>query len=144
MRGDDENKAVGLSVQKYLKDIGIDSLITPMEKIQLYKENGEKKGDLTLLTWYLDSESILNFLDPVFSSTNPGNGGNRSFYKNTLIQADIEKFRNGMDIKKNQNVLRKIFNTIEDDAPWIFLWSIDENYIISKKASQYPELPGFL
>ena len=56
-----------------------------MEKAPLYKENGEGKGDLTLLTWYADYPSIWNFLDPVFHEKKLGNGGNRSFYTNSNI-----------------------------------------------------------
>jgi len=142
MRGDDENKAIGLAIQKNLKDIGIITKILQMEKIQLYKENGEGKGDLTLLTWYLDSESALNYLDPLFSSSNFGNGGNRAFYNNEKVQKSIQSIRLGSNIDKN--ILKETFNVIEEDAPWVFLWSNDDNYILSEKANQYSDLENFL
>ncbi|MBE7410900.1 MAG: ABC transporter substrate-binding protein [Leptospiraceae bacterium] len=142
MRGDDENRAIGLSIQKNLNDLGIHTKILPMEKIQLYKENGEGKGDLTLLSWFLDSDSILNYLDPLFSSLNFGNSGNRGFYNNQKIQTTILKARDGKSL--SQKELRDSFDTIEEDAPWIFLWSMDENYILSEKAKNFTLLKEFL
>ncbi len=144
MRGDDENKSVGLSIQKYLNEIGLSVSISPMEKIQLYKENGEKKGDLTLLTWYLDSDSIVNLIDPIFSSVSQGNGGNRSFYSNKFIQNQIDRIQKESALKKNKKYLKEIFEKIHEDAPWIFLWSVDENYIFSEKAKAFPRLQEFL
>lgn len=139
MRGDDENQAKGRAIVQALKEIGLQIKLKGMEKAPLYKENGEGKGDLTLLTWYADYESIWNFLDPVFHEEKSGNGGNRAFYSNR----GITKILNDRKERNLPNAL-KIIKQIEEDAPWIFLWSIQENYLVSDKFTRYAGLSEFL
>lgn len=136
MRGDDENRAKGALIAQYLKNIGLQIKVLGLEKTKLYRENSEKAGDLTLLTWYIDYDSISNFIDPLFSSGNFGNGGNRAFYKNDRIDSFIQKLRNESNTKEDTLEAVKV---LYDDAPWIFLWSMHENYIISEKALRYSE-----
>ena len=137
MRADDENKAKGAVLAQYFKELGLKISILPMEKTKLYKENGEKKGDLTLLTWYIDYDSIYNFIDPILASDSFGNGGNRSFYANKEVDEYIRKIRINPDEVGSPI---GIIQSIKNDAPLVFLWSIHENYILSKKASRFPNL----
>ena len=137
MRADDENKAKGAVLARYFKELGLKISILPMEKTKLYKENGEKKGDLTLLTWYIDYDSIYNFIDPILASDSFGNGGNRSFYANKEVDEYIRKIRINPDEVGSPI---GIIQSIKNDAPLVFLWSIHENYILSKKASRFPNL----
>jgi peptide/nickel transport system substrate-binding protein len=142
MRGDDENKAKGAAIAQYLKDIGLQVKVSPMEKIKLYKENSEKKGDLTLLTWYLDYDSVNNFIDPLFSNENMGNAGNRAFYSNSIVQAYIGKLKKEEVVSERE--LEKVIQTLYEEAPWIFLWSVHENYVLSPKALRFPVLLNYL
>ena len=137
MRADDENKAKGQVIAQYLKNLGLKISILPMEKTKLYKENGEKKGDFTLLTWYIDYDSIYNFIDPLFAKDSFGNGGNRSFYSNPQIEDYIRQIRINPEAATDPV---KIVQLLKEDYPWIFLWSIHENYVLSTKATQFPEL----
>ncbi|MCP5500927.1 MAG: ABC transporter substrate-binding protein [Leptospiraceae bacterium] len=135
MKSDDENKAKGAVLVQYLKNIGLRIKIIPLEKTKLYKENGEGKGDLTLLTWYIDYNSIYNFIDPLFYSKAMGNGGNRALYANILIDKFIENYRNKdhIPIEKQRKNLETITHHLYEEAPWIFLWSLDETYLTSNK-----------
>jgi len=135
MRADDENKAKGLVIQQYLTDIGLKVKINPMEKAVLYKENGEKKGDITILTWYLDYDSTLNFVDPLFASDSVGNGGNRAFYSNEEIDSIISKSRIEGELEKEDQ--ERIMEILSKENPWIYLWTIYENYMVSDKAFKY-------
>jgi peptide/nickel transport system substrate-binding protein len=137
MRADDENKAKGAALAQYFKELGLKISILPMEKTKLYKENGEKKGDLTLLTWYIDYDSIHNFIDPLLASDSFGNGGNRSFYANAKVDDYLRQVRSNPEGNFNPVEIIKLIN---EEAPLVFLWSIHENYILSKKASLFPEL----
>ncbi|MCB1178363.1 MAG: ABC transporter substrate-binding protein, partial [Leptospiraceae bacterium] len=134
MRGDDENKAKGLAITQNLRDIGLKVKINPMEKAPLYKENGQKKGDLTLLTWYIDFDSALNFIDPLFSSDSYGNGGNRSFYKNKAMDEIISKGRINYNLTEDLQI--RSLDLLKKDYPWIFLWSIYEIYLVSPRLSE--------
>jgi peptide/nickel transport system substrate-binding protein len=133
MRGDDENQSKGRAVAENLKKLGLSIKIKGMEKAPLYRENGEKKGDLTFLTWYADYESPLAFIDPVFHSEKLGNGGNRSFYSNPAMDKAIQ-----------ENNIEDAIQILIQDKPWIFLWSIQENYLISNEIKKYPSLLGYL
>ena len=95
---------------------------------------------MTLLSWYQDIPSATNFIDPVFHSKRHGNGGNRSFYSSKFVDAAIARMYTG-----DQNTeIRAITSRINKDAPWIFLWSVHENYAVSPKAAQFGELENFL
>ncbi|TGM01314.1 ABC transporter substrate-binding protein [Leptospira jelokensis] len=138
MRGDDENQTKGRAIKQALEEIGLKIKLRPMEKAPLYKENGEGKGDLTLLTWYSDYDSIWNFLDPLFHPEKTGNGGNRSFYQNQMIGQLLSK------PNRNLNDAKQVIETVTKEKPWIFLWSIQENYLISKEFLRYTELADYL
>lgn len=138
MRGDDENQAKGRAIKQALEEIGLKIKLRPMEKAPLYKENGEGKGDLTLLTWYSDFDSVWNFLDPLFHPEKVGNGGNRSFYRNLEVGRILDK------PSKTDEDARKAIEKIREDKPWIFLWSIQENYLVSKDFLRYNALADFL
>ncbi|TGL87738.1 ABC transporter substrate-binding protein [Leptospira congkakensis] len=138
MRGDDENQAKGRAIKQALEEIGLTIKLRPMEKAPLYKENGEGKGDLTLLTWYSDFDSVWNFLDPLFHPEKLGNGGNRSFYQNKEVGQILDK-----PFKTDQDVI-EVIERIREDKPWIFLWSIQENYLVSKEFLRYNALADFL
>lgn len=133
MRGDDENQSKGRAVAENLRQLGLSIKIKGMEKAPLYRENGEKKGDLTFLTWYADYESPLAFIDPVFHSEKMGNGGNRSFYSNPAIDKAIQ-----------ENSIEDAIQILIQDKPWIFLWSIQENYLISDEIKNYPSILEYL
>lgn len=136
MKADDENRSKGLVLQQNLKEIGLKIKLEPLEKTKLYKENSQKKGDLTLLTWFIDSNSIMNFIDPVFASDSFGNGGNRSFYKNTNLDKVINQIRSNQEPISNSE-LESILEMLYNDPPWIFLWSLYDNYIFSEDAIRY-------
>lgn len=133
MRGDDENQSKGRAVAEDLRAIGLKVKIQGMEKAPLYRENGEARGDLTFLTWYADTESPFAFLDPLFHSRKVGNGGNRAFYRNPEMDSALET-RN----------LDKALDILTEDTPWIFLWSIQENYLLSPAISRYPRLMVYM
>ncbi|WCL50395.1 ABC transporter substrate-binding protein [Leptospira sp. GIMC2001] len=133
MRGDDENQSKGRAVAEALRQLGLKIKIKGMEKAILYKENGMGLGDFTFLTWYADYESPMAFLDPVFHSAKVGNAGNRAFYKNSKLDESLA-----------ENDIQTAISILVQDKPWIFLWSIQENYLISKKIINYPELLDYL
>ncbi|TGL57083.1 ABC transporter substrate-binding protein [Leptospira ognonensis] len=137
MRGDDENQAKGRAIVQALRDIGLKVRLLGLEKAPLYKENGEGKGDLTLLTWYVDYPSVWNFLDPLFHESKLGNGGNRALYANKNLTKRLDKKESLMDALS-------VIKEIEEDAPWIFLWSIQENYLVSERFIHHEALSDFL
>ncbi|MCW7461805.1 ABC transporter substrate-binding protein [Leptospira limi] len=138
MRGDDENQTKGRAIRQALAEIGLNIKLRPMEKAPLYKENGEGKGDLTLLTWYSDYDSVWNFLDPVFHPNKIGNGGNRSFYQNHIVGSILNK------PNRNLSDAKQVIEIVTEEKPWIFLWSIQENYLVSKDFLRYNVLADYL
>ncbi|MDF3819367.1 ABC transporter substrate-binding protein [Leptospira sp. 96542] len=136
MRADEENQTKGRAIIQALRELGLTIKLKPMEKASLYKENGEGKGDLTLLTWYSDYDSIWNFLDPLFHSEKFGNSGNRSFYINKNLTKKFET--------KNDSEALQTITTIYNEVPWIFLWSIQENYLVSNEFLRFVGLSDYL
>jgi peptide/nickel transport system substrate-binding protein len=149
MKADDENKAKGIVLSQFFLNLGLQVKIKPMEKVNLYKENSSGLGDLTLLTWFIDYDSVFNFIDPLFDSNSFGNAGNRSFYQNHKIDHYIETmkrydlFEQAMTEEQTKETVNAIY-TIYEDAPWVFLWSLNENYLISKKQDNLAVFDLFL
>ncbi|MCZ8344448.1 MAG: ABC transporter substrate-binding protein [Leptospira sp.] len=139
MKSDDENQTKGRAIVQSLIDLGLKIKLKPLEKAPLYKENGMGLGDLTLLTWYSDYDSIWNFLDPLFHPDKLGNGGNRTFYKNEKLRI---LFDNKESLSQDQTI--DVIRQIEADMPWLFLWSIQENYLVSREFLRYSDLSDYL
>ncbi|RHX85293.1 ABC transporter substrate-binding protein [Leptospira stimsonii] len=143
MRGDEENSANGLALAGFLKEIGLKIKIHPMEKAILYKENAEGKGDLTLLFWYADLPGAWNFIDPLFSGKDKGNGGNRAHYENPEMEVLLSKTRKSDSLRlesETSNALRILLR----EYPWVFLWSPYETFLLSERAKRYSNLVEFL
>ncbi|WP_367897999.1 ABC transporter substrate-binding protein [Leptospira sp. WS58.C1] len=137
MRGDEENQANGAAIVQNLKDLGLKIKILPMEKAALYKENGEGKGDLTLLFWYADLPGPFAFLDPLFAGDRFGNGGNRAFYSNPKMEKIFQEIRS-TDKTDISPKIQEAFSILAEDAPWIFLWSPYELYLIGDRLQKVP------
>lgn len=131
MRSDDENKAKGPVLLQYLKDLGLKVDLEMMEKAALYRENAEGKGDITLLTWFSDNDESIDFIDPVFSSKSLGGGGNRSFFENAEMQKIIENSAKAGSLSLSDKI--RAADIQEEKLPWIYLWSLHENYLISER-----------
>jgi peptide/nickel transport system substrate-binding protein len=142
MRADDENRAKGAAIAEDLKAIGLKVKIFGMEKAPLYKENSQGLGDLTLLTWYIDYDSALNFIDPLFASDKFGNGGNRSYYKNNTMDEII--FSGRKKLQLTENAQKETMEILKSDSPWIFLWSLHENYLIRSSINKNKHSELFL
>lgn len=143
MRGDEENSANGLALAGFLKELGLKIKIRPMEKAVLYKENAEGKGDLTLLFWYADLPGAWNFIDPLFSGKDKGNGGNRAHYENHELEILFSKAR-ASDSLNLESETSKALQILLQEVPWIYLWSPYETFLISEKAKRYSNLVDYL
>ncbi|MDI7183331.1 ABC transporter substrate-binding protein [Leptospira santarosai] len=141
MRGDEENNANGLALVGFLKELGLKIKIHPMEKANLYKENAEDKGDLTLLFWYADLPGAWNFIDPLFSGKDKGNGGNRAHYENRELEAVFSRARNSDSLNSETTEALRI---LLKENPWIYLWSPYEIFLISEKGKRYSSLEDYL
>lgn len=143
MRGDEENNANGLALVGFLNRLGLKIKIHPMEKVTLYKENSEGKGDLTLLFWYADLPGAWNFIDPLFSGKDKGNGGNRAHYENRELENLFSKVRNSDSLDLESETIQALRILLREN-PWIFLWSPYEVFLISEKAKHYSSLEDYL
>ncbi|TGK07503.1 ABC transporter substrate-binding protein [Leptospira semungkisensis] len=132
MRGDEENQANGAAIVQDLKELGLKIKILPMEKAILYKENGEGKGDLTLLFWFADIPGPWGFLDPLFAGDRFGNGGNRAFFSDPSLQKIFEDVRS-TDRSDLRPQTEKTLSILSEEAPWIFLWSPFELYLVGDR-----------
>lgn len=132
MRGDEENQANGAAIVQNLKELGLKIKILAMEKAALYKENGEGKGDLTLLFWYADLPGPFAFLDPLFAGDRFGNSGNRAFYSNPKIEKIFREIRS-TDQTNIQTKIQETFSILGEEAPWIYLWSPYELYLVGDR-----------
>nr|WP_246050638.1 ABC transporter substrate-binding protein [Leptospira langatensis] len=139
MRGDEENQANGAAIVQDLKELGLKIKILPMEKAVLYKENGEGKGDLTLLFWFADIPGPWGFLDPLFAGDRFGNGGNRAFFSHPYLEKIFQEVRS-TDRTDLRPQTEKALSILSEEAPWIFLWSPFELYLVGDRIEGDPTL----
>lgn len=89
--------------------------------------------DLVLLEWTFDPTYDISQL---FHSDNIGPGGNNVIaYDNQLITELFNEFRNTQNSLRRIEIMHTIQNIIARDAPYIFMFNIKRNAMISNKYS---------
>jgi peptide/nickel transport system substrate-binding protein/microcin C transport system substrate-binding protein len=104
-----------------LKKVGIDMQIKYLEWNSFLKTLDEGKFDAICLMW----QTTFDF-DPKqiwhSSSAVPG-GSNFIDYKNPAVDKLIDKARSEMDRKKRITMLRKVYEMIASDVPYVFMFN---------------------
>jgi ABC-type transport system substrate-binding protein len=109
-------------IQSYLNEIGINVKIKQLEW-SAYKEAVNKgEPDMFYLSWWADYPDPENFLFPLFHSSNLGPAGNRTRYRNAMVDSLIEAGRRTLEEERRESFYRNAEEIIVADAPMVFLW----------------------
>ncbi len=109
------------AVAGYLRDIGLNVTVEPMEFSALRQRVNKGDFDLCLLNWYADYADAENFLAPLFLSSNVGSAGNRARLRDAAVDSAIERLSIPAGPERDQRILEAV-RLVVDRAPWIFLW----------------------
>lgn len=125
------------AIQFYLQKAGVRVHIVEREWSS-YKEALIKgEADLFFLSWWADYPDAENFFYPNFHSSNFGAGGNKSFFKDSAIDALIEESQKVPDEKGRTEYYRRLNEEIFKAAPWVFLWYKKEFVIVQPWVKGY-------
>jgi peptide/nickel transport system substrate-binding protein/oligopeptide transport system substrate-binding protein len=109
-------------IQSYIRQTGMNVEITQLEW-SAYKEAINKgEPDMFWLSWWADYPDAEDFLYPLFHSSNAGPAGNRTRYKNALVDRLIEEGQSARDERERMTAYEKAEKIIVDEAPWVFFW----------------------
>lgn len=118
-----ERIAVAQVVQETLGKIGITVEIQQLEWSSFLSATAKGEADMFLLGWTTITTDSDYGLFPLFHSSQFGEGGNRTFYKNDEVDKLLEqgRFTSDEDKSKRLEYYQKAQEIIYDDAPWVFL-----------------------
>jgi peptide/nickel transport system substrate-binding protein len=143
------NTPVGLGVaqaiQQGLKRAGITVTIKPYESDPLFDLTTGPKGDydLTISSWLPDFPSALGNIQPLFATSEIGNGGyNQSRYSNPTVDAAIQAATAEPDRTKAAAAWGALDKQIMADAPLVPLIYARNSFLHGSKVQNF-YLPGY-
>jgi len=124
VRGEGEVRVAQL-FQQDLKAIGIEIELKMVSFATYLKETGRPRVAQAAFTgWHQDFPDPSNFMDILFHSRSihPENSENRSFYRNPVLDALLDRARADVNRKTRLALYAKANAIIAADAPWVFLY----------------------
>jgi len=132
-----EASHIAEGIQHYLQRAGIRVHIVEREWSS-YKEALIKgEADMFFLSWWADYPDAENFFYPNFYSANVGAAGNKTFFKNSAVDALIEEAQQVSDEARRTACYRKLNEEIFEAAPWVFLWHKKEFVVVQPWVKGY-------
>jgi len=132
-----EELTVCEAIQSYLRDVGVEAELVPLEWSAFKKAVASGEAPLFYLSWWADYPEAENFLFPTFHSSNWGAAGNRARFRSKQVDLAIEEAHRTIDDFARAQKYREIERMVVDQAPWVFLWYRKEFYI------RQPRVGGF-
>ena len=114
------SQQLALSIQAQLKQIGI-QVNTKFVDAALYQEQvfNRKKFDLTMNIW------SFNEIEDVYPLFKTGAPSNYISYSNPEVDAMLDASRRETDYKVHKETMRELHEMLNEDLPYVFLWSLD-------------------
>jgi peptide/nickel transport system substrate-binding protein/oligopeptide transport system substrate-binding protein len=128
---------VAQSVQGYLGAVGIRTTLVQREATAMRAAARKGEADLVLKDWYADYPDAEDFLAPLLSSANRGQGGNVSFYANPAFDRLVDEARSEPREDRRVALYRQADSIAFRDAPIVFLFFYNELYAVQ------PWIKGF-
>ena len=114
------SQQLALSIQAQLKQVGIE-VKTKFVDAALYQEQvfNRKQFDLTMNIW---SFNEIEDIFPLFRSKAPSN---YISYSNSDVDSKLDASRRETDYKVHKEIMMELHQMLNDDLPYVFLWSLD-------------------
>ncbi len=124
-------------IADYLKKAGIDVGIVQLDWSAFKETLNKGEADAFWLSWWADYPDPEDFLFPLFDSANFGAAGNRTWYRDTFVDATIERAQRTVDERKRERLYRRADDRIIRDAPWVFMWHRSDFYVVSERVRHF-------
>lgn len=122
------SQQLALSIQAQLKQIGI-IVQQVFADTSLYQEKifNKKKFDLTMNIW------SFNEIEDVYPLFKTGQVPNFISYSNPDVDTKLDQSRRTKDYKVRKEIMKDLHQMLNQDLPYVFLWSLDVYSGISRQ-----------
>jgi len=128
---------LAVAIQGYLAKVGVDVSVIKMEMgSYLSQIRSGKYPGLFMVGWTGDNGDPDNFLYEIFSSDNIP-VGDTSRYKNPDVDTALRQAQKEVNHDKRVALYQQAQKTIMDDAPWVFINSLEQVRAASKRVQGY-------
>ena len=131
---DDFWRTASQVLQQQWQEIGVDIKITNLSNSAFYAAIGKGQADIWAAHWYQVAPSGLDVMTNVFTSTA---GSNYSGYANSKVDALAARSLSSRTVKASNKLLAQAEKLITDDAPAVFVGSLNFIAMRSPRVQNY-------
>jgi peptide/nickel transport system substrate-binding protein len=106
-----------------LAEVGINATMEVVEWGAYLQQTGAGEHDMFILGWVTVTGDADYGLYALFHSSNCGEAGNRTFYRNDRVDELLDIGRKAQSDEERAEAYYEAQEIIRDDAPWIFTWN---------------------
>lgn len=138
------NNAQALVIQQSLKELNINVNIKKVASDDFVSyaygsktdKNGKRDYDMLLWTWLSDWPDPAGYLEPLYLTSNAGQGGaNYAAYSNKQFDELMDEQNSTLDTAKRSQLMQQAVSIANSDAAYCVLGYPKDNYIINKRFS---------
>lgn len=129
-------------MQNQLQQVGINATTEVLEWGTYLTQTAAGEHDMFILGWTTVTGDADYGLYALFHSSQFGDAGNRTFYKNEEVDKLLETGRTATSEEDRAAAYTKVQEIIRDDAPWIFTWNGEDLTGASVKVSGFELHPA--
>lgn len=112
--------------QENLRQVGIETTIEVMEFAPYLDRTARGEHDMFMLGWVTVTGDADYGLYSLFHSSQFGDAGNRTFYKNAEVDRLLDIGKTNPNADERQRAYFRAQELITEDAPWVFLANRDD------------------
>jgi peptide/nickel transport system substrate-binding protein/oligopeptide transport system substrate-binding protein len=128
-------------IQQYLSRAGLRTDIVQLDWSAYKQALNRGEADAFWLSWWADYPDPENFLYPMFHSANAGPAGNRTFYKDRLVDELVERAQSTPDERSRFDLYRRASERVVQEAPWVFMWHRADTYAVQERVRDFRIYP---
>lgn len=129
-------------VQNQLQQIGINASMEVLEWGSYLANTAAGEHDMFILGWTTVTGDADYGLYALFHSSQFGDAGNRTFYKNDRVDELLDIGRTSVVEADRAAAYQEVQEIIREDAPWIFTWNGEDLVGTSNKISGFELHPA--
>lgn len=124
-------------LQAQLREIGIDMSIEVVEWGAFLDGTSRGEHEMFMLGWVASTGDADFGLFPQFSSTSAGSAGNRTFYRNEIVDDLLMKARSSVDQEERLKLYAEVQDIIQEEVPFFAMYNRFMNVGINKSVSDF-------
>lgn len=126
---------LGTALQADFQKVGVNATLQQLEwTAYLSKVRNRALSDMALTGWSGDNGDPDDFLSPLYGTSGIP-AGNQSHYSNPAVDQLLAQARGVQDRAKRTQIYQQVQKTVWDDAPWVWLNTVEQVRATTKKVN---------